>query len=124
MLSHATSSTTSRRMPRMLRDFLLGLTLFTVVAMTGLASAPTGSGLLSNPAHARFYQVEPAAQQPLAIIAGGGTKRAAPHALARQLMAVSSLALAFATVFAFNLWMARHLRLVHGADRRRRRQLA
>jgi len=30
--------------------------------------------------------------------------------------------LAFATVFAFNLWLARHLRRVHAWDGRRRRQ--
>jgi hypothetical protein len=109
-----------RRMPRALRDFVLGLTLFTVVAMTGLAGAPDGSGLLSNPAHARFYEIEPTGPE---LAAGYALRVASPsqRSVEQQVLAVSSLALAFAAVFAFNLWLVRHLRQVHAWDRRRRR---
>jgi hypothetical protein len=100
-----------RRMPRALRDFVLGLTLFTVVAMTGLAGAPDGSGLLSNPAHARFYEIEPTGPE---LAAGYALRVASPsqRSVEQQVLAVA---------FAFNLWLVRHLRQVHAWDRRRRR---
>lgn len=116
MTNYTSTRPLSRRVPRGLRDFLLGLTLFAVVAMAGLAGEPGGGGFFTNPAQARFLIEEPAAMG--WVSAGSVTLRPPGH----QLADLASLALAFATVFAFNLWLARHLRRVHAWDGRCRRQ--
>ena len=114
-----TTARTGRRLPRSFRDFLLGLTLFIVVAITGLAGAPTGSGFISNAAHAQYYEIATATKE-MASAFGAGHARLGGDAFRQQLLVLSSLALAFAGIFALNLWFARHLRRVHATDRRRR----
>jgi hypothetical protein len=115
MTNHTSTRPPSRRVPRGLRDFLLGLTLFAVVAMAGLAGEPGGGGIFTNPAQARFLVEEPAVG---AWVSAGSVTLRPPG---QQLADLASLALAFAAVFAFNLWFARHLRRVHAGDTRRRR---
>lgn len=121
MITGAEKRPPCRRLLRTARDFLLGLALFAVVAMTGIAGTPGSSGFLSNSAHARYFEIEPVSPTAAMVGAVGQSKGAEARALRQHLLAVSSLALAFATAFAFNIWLARHLRRVHASDRRRRR---
>ena len=119
MTSAKTTNLFGRRLARPVRDFLLGLTLFTVVAVTCLAGAPDCGGLISNPAQARLFEVEPVAEDLAVAFALSQAGAASMPSLSQQFMALSSLALAFASVFAFNLWFARQLRRVHAVERRR-----
>ncbi len=118
MTPASTTAKFGRRLARPLRDFLLGLTLFAVVAVTGLAGAPDCSGLISNPAQARMFEIEPVAEDLAAAFAMGNG--VVMQSVSQQFMALFSLALAFASVFAFNLWFARQLKRVHAVERRRR----
>lgn len=119
MTSAKTTNLFGSRLARPVRDFLLGLTLFTVVAVTCLAGAPDCGGLISNPAQARLFEVEPVAEDLAVAFALSQAGAASMPSLAQQFMALSSLALAFASVFALNLWFARQLRRVHAVERRR-----
>ena len=120
MTSARTTTKFGRRLARPVRDFLLGLTLFAVVAVTGLAGAPDCSGLISNPAQARMFEIEPVAEDLAFAYAMSQANAASMQSVAQQFMALFSLALAFASVFAFNLWFARQLERVHAVERRRR----
>ncbi len=119
MISARITNPFGGRFARPVRDFLLGLTLFTVVAVTCLAGAPDCSGLISNPAQARMFEVEPVAEDLAFAYALSHANAASMPSVSQQLMALTSLALAFASVFAFNLWFARQLRRVSAIERRR-----
>lgn len=104
-----------RRMAPAARDFLTGLLLFAGVAMSGLIdTAERGSGWLTTSAHARLFELE---------MLDGIVEAAsiAPVAAAQpQGLAMAVLALAFASLFAVNLWFARHIRRAHASYRRRK----
>ena len=114
-----------RKLPRLarpVRDFLVGLALFGIVAGTGVIPlAPAGTGWISSTAHARLLEAEPAGTPYISILAVPTRVEAADAA--RQQMhettALVSLALAFSVMFAFNLWFFRHLRQVRATYRRR-----
>ena len=108
------------RVPRPVRDFFLGLTLFTVVAVTSLVGAPSCHDLLSSTAHARFYELEPVAVDLEQAESVMQMRVGVSHPSLQHVM-MASLALTFAGVFALNLWFARNLKRLHAVERRRRR---
>ncbi len=119
-----------RRMARPVRDFLAGLALFTVVAGTGVVDqAPVGAGWIATAAQAGRLEtqtvdpsLEPFLVEAPAVQAGGSQGTGAQFRASerqQQVLILISLALAFATVFALNLWFARHVRRARATYRRR-----
>lgn len=109
----------TRRIARPLRDFLGGLVLFGTLIAPGLMGPPqTGTGWLSNAAHARYDILDPAYD----IIEATMMAPIPPEwvSFQPQLAAMLSLAAAFAALFAFNMWFLRHVKRVHASNRRRR----
>lgn len=109
----------SRSVAQVAGDFLAGLVLFAALVAPGLAGSPEpGTGWLSNAAHARYDLLDPTFD----IIDAGMAVPVPPEWITfqPQVAALMSLALAFATLFAVNLWFARHVRRAHAAYRRRR----
>ena len=109
----------SRRTKRSIRDFLAGLMLFGAVALSGVVdTTPSSGGWIASAAHARLLEGEPTAMlvkaPPNAATATAATSRR------QQVMGFISLALALSTIFALNLWFARHMRQAHASYRRRR----
>jgi len=108
----------ARRMVRPLRDFLIGLALFSGVALSGVLDVCQGGvcqgGLFASSAHARMFTPEPKSDP-------GDRSSIEPTSPAGQpTLALASLAVAFATLTALNLWFARHICRVHASYRRRR----
>jgi hypothetical protein len=106
------------RYRRSARDFALGLGVF---ATAGLADLASPGCFFSTAAHARRFE-----EEPLSLAIGQSPDAmTAFHTLTRggsgghQLMVIATLAVAFATMFALNLWFARHVRRVHVSARRR-----
>jgi hypothetical protein len=110
----------ARRMARPIRDFLLGLLLFAVVAGSGIVDmTPASHGWLTSAAHASRLEIfEPADAMMQAVAAVEAP--AAPGLRIAQISTLLSLALAFASLFAANLWFARHVQRAHATYRRRR----
>ena len=109
-----------RRMIRPMRDFLAGLMMFTAVALSGVIDVPpAGTSWISSSAHARMLVADapdPALEQ--FLVPAPRIELIASRQ--QHLLALLSLALAFSTLFAANMWFARHLRHAHAAYRRRR----
>lgn len=104
-----------RRLALPVRDFAAGLSLFLLVAASSAGVAPTsGAGWIATSAQAHFVKVDNMDGMIGAILAVPAV--AGPNGL----MATLCLALAFASLFALNLWFARHVKRVHATYRRRR----
>lgn len=108
-----------RRYGRSAQDFALGLAAFSTAALTGGAGP---CGFFSTAAHARRFEEE---ILPLVPVSGSETVQAFHAAtpawtMTHQVMVFATLAIAFASMFALNLWFARHVRRVHGSIQRRR----
>ena len=113
----------ARRLARPIRDFLAGLAVFCAIAVSGMdGTAPAGTGWISSAAHARILELDAAVDPSLAPFLAQSTGLDFPAGGIHQLLALASLAAAFATLVAFNLWFARHLRQVHASYRRQRRE--
>jgi hypothetical protein len=114
-----------RRAVRPIRDFLLILGLFALVAsFTPLGTGTTGNGLFLNSAQARVLEYPP---EPPAIVV---ERQAMPIAAAkpartpvRHEIMVAILGLALATLGTLNLMFARHLCRVAARSRRRVRRM-
>lgn len=104
----------ARRFARPARDFMFGMVLFLAIAVSGVVRTSSSSGLIASSAYAGLLEEEPAAQPQF----GAERQVVAPLDMRQQAMALASLALAFSTLFAMNLWFARHLRRVHATQRR------
>ena len=111
-----------RRMARPIRDFLAGLLIFTAVALSGMIELPTSAtSWISSAAHARLLEAQaPDAGLRQFLVPATGIELTNNNQQQQQLQVLISLALAFSTLFAMNLWFARHLRHAHAAYRRRR----
>jgi hypothetical protein len=113
----------SRRLSRPVRDFAAGLALFSGIAASGWAERlPNGADWIAGAAHANRLTAEVPTGMGLTdpgfpayvihlVAAGPGTD-------SRQLIALISLALAFSTLVAVNIWFARHVRRLHAVGRR------
>lgn len=103
-----------RRVARPLRDFATGFVLFCLLAGPGILGPESVGAVLSMSAQAQIHlaeQMDEATMGVVATVAAGS-----PHGL----ITLFSLALAFASLFTLNLWIARHVRQVHATYRRRR----
>ena len=111
----------ARRMAKPIRDFLAGLLIFTAVALSGMIELPTSAtSWISSAAHARLLEAQaPDAGLEQFLVPATGIELTNNNQQ-QQVQVLISLALAFSTLFAMNLWFARHLRLAHAASRRRR----
>ena len=108
----------ARRLARPARDFLVGLTLLSAVALCCITdSAPAGTGWIASAAHARIVEPEAAVEPFLVPFLGlpAGLEPAA--GVSHHLLALASAAVAFATLVAINLWFVRHLRQVQEIGR-------
>lgn len=104
-----------RRLGRPVRDFLLGLALFVATAASGvIETMPSGTGWFASAAHARLFELAPS-DVVLEAMLSGPVSWGGP-----QMLALASMAAAFASVFTLNMWLARHLRQAHASYRRRR----
>ena len=103
----------ARRFGRPARDVLTGLALFTLVCLSSVADRGAPTSLFAGSAHARFLEMQPA--DGLDQVVYGEAPSTPPH---RQAAAMITLALAFSTLFATNLWFYRHLRRVSASRRR------
>lgn len=101
-----------RRFAKTVRDFALGLGLFAAVSLPGAFS------LFSTAAHARRFEEEPLPLVQLATPPVEASKLATGLSPTHHMMVFVTLAVAFATLFALNLWFARHVRRVHASSRR------
>ena len=98
-----------RRYYKASRDFALGLSLFSLVALPGVVSNCS----IFTTAHAKRYEGE---QLPLVALPTPDVTAALPQAVVSgwsQMTVFVTLAIAFASIFAVNLWFARHVRRVH-----------
>ena len=98
-----------RRWMRPARDFLLGMAVFAVIAICGMTDSGGPAQLLGGPAHARF---EYPAVVSVELLPTDMPMKAPDTDSQLQLASTATLALAFAMLFALNLWFARHLRTV------------
>ena len=115
-----TRRTPIRRFAKPFRDFVTGLMLFAVFGLSGFADrAPADSGWITGTAHARYLSAEPPADARLEPYLVRQVVADPQPGSQQQIMALLSLAIAFSTVFAFNLWLARHVRRAHAYYRRR-----
>lgn len=96
----------SRRTRRLIRDFALGLALFVALAMSGLIELGGFMNWIAATAHAGL-QPEPEGPVMQSLLA---TAQVGVHL---QVMALFSMALAFASLFALNLWFAKHTQRLH-----------
>ena len=105
-----------RRARRPIRDFLLGLGLFAVIAASGVAQQGPSYGLFAQSAHAGWME-EVAAATGAALDLKVRPMEAEPGL--RHAVTVGILASVLSGLFAFNLWFARHLRRAYAPRRRR-----
>jgi hypothetical protein len=98
-----------RRLSLALRDFATAALVFLAVAVcaSGWPTAQSGAWLTS-PAQARLFELAPDAEGVLEAVLSQPVLL--PHPAGLEML---SLAMAFGAVFAFNMWLARHIRLVH-----------
>lgn len=118
-----TKAKLKRRFSRPVRDFALGLTVFAGSSLSSATEWMQLTGLICGSAHARRVEVEP-------MPAGAGLGDQTFDALSampgpslgslEHMSLFLTLALAFAAVFALNLWFARHVKRVHASYRKRR----
>lgn len=111
----------TRRLVRPVADFALGLALFGALVASGVVDWSTPGGLIAGSAHAGWLEEIPKA------IAGieravelAGTRIEPAASTLHHWLTVMSLALAFASMFAVNMWFIRHLRRVRTGSRSRR----
>ena len=112
MKSETSTSRSGMPLPRAVRDFVLGLAVFTVLALPGIGLCVGGAkDFLGSTALAHSE------------VRDGGLIGVVLHAssspVVAALMTFASMAFAFASLFALNLWLLRHVRHVHAASRRR-----
>ncbi len=107
-----------RRYYRTARDFVVGLAAFHFAVLAGLASP---CDWLSTAAHARRFEEEPLpmASGLISNIVPASPTGSLGWSSTHHAMMFLTLAVAFATMFALNLWFARHVRRVHASSRRR-----
>ena len=107
-----------------IRDFLIGLVLFGSLAASGIVErAPIGTSWIASAAHARLLESEAFDPGLVPFLVAAPSIEVAAGSQ-QQIFALLCLALAFSTIFAFNLWFARHLLQAHATNRphgRRRR---
>lgn len=113
-LSNRQMSKRESRLARPVRDFLAGFVAFGVLAGPGVLCPEKSCAVISSSAHAQIS----AADQLNGLVSGvlAGPAAAGPHGL----VTLISLSLAFASLVALNLWIARHVRWVHATYRRGR----
>lgn len=99
------------RVSRVVRDFLLGALLFAVIAahLAGFDTTGLSAHAAELPWPPEFATLD--AVPPVSLAAGGTV----------HIPALVTLGLACASLFALNLWFARHVRRVHVSSRRARR---
>ena len=101
------------------RDFVIGLRLFVLVSFSYAATASTGPRALDAD---RLAAVEALMGDPSAWHGAApaiyGTELAAQAAARPEGSDLVILALALASIFAFNLWFYRHLRREYASPRR------
>ncbi len=105
-----------KRISRPVRDFLTGLGLFGFVTTASATGWLHWTGICSN-AQAGRLEDDPA------LFVASGMKAVTAGASAgsfEQISTLLSLGLAFAAVFALNLWFARHVQRVHASSRRKK----
>jgi hypothetical protein len=103
-----------RRAKRIIRDFVVGLVLFLVIAVSGAIERGGGADWVAGTAHAGFFHLEPHDS-----VRHGFEAIGAPVKAHQRLMTLFSMALAFASMFALNLWFVRHVRRLHASYLRR-----
>ena len=110
----------SRQVRQAFRDWILGLGLFVVLA-TGLSGDPRTWGLSNAAASDQAAQAidltSPGLSTENSMLAAFLQPPAFTAAASRP-VAMTILGLTFSFMFAFNLWMWRHLRRVYASPRR------
>jgi hypothetical protein len=105
----------SRRVARPVADFLVGLLLFGAFLLPAwMEASKAGGSRLAGAAHARLLEFG------LRDHMIGLAAIAAVPAPEPSVVAVVCVGMAFASLFAVNLWFARHVRAAHAAYRRGR----
>ena len=103
----------ARRWSRPARDFLAGLAVFAVIAAVAMIDNVGPGQFFASSAHARLLEYPQAVPAELAIPGLGASTELETGAAVpvRRMASVATLALAFAGMFALNLWFARQLRI-------------